>query len=295
MEKKDVIAYFDRCAPSWDAEMVKSDEIIGRILDNAEVMEGLDILDVACGTGVMIPYYLERNAASVTAIDISPEMAKIAAEKFGGEPRVRVICGDVEEAVFDRQFDRIVVYNAFPHFPNPQRLIRALAGFLKEGGRLTIAHGASREAIDSHHSGSASKVSNGLMQADKLKRLFDPYFQVEVMISNSRMYQVSGVKWETMTHTHDGHTHSHTHGHDHEHEYEHSHGDAAPMDELLALMKYMVGHNDAHAQELSELADQLQGAGKDRAYQQIMDIVTDFDMVNARLDAIWKELTVDTL
>lgn len=295
MEKKDVIAFFDRCAPSWDAEMVKSDEIIGRILDNAEVTEGLHILDVACGTGVMIPYYLERNAASVTAIDISPEMAKIAVEKFGGEPKVRVICGDVEEAVFDRQFDRIVVYNAFPHFPNPQRLIRTLAGLLKEGGRLTIAHGASREAIDSHHSGSASKVSNGLMQADQLKKLFDPYFQVEVIISNRKMYQVSGVKWETVTHTHDGHTHSHMHGHDHEHEHEHSHGDAAPMDELLALMKYMVGHNDAHAQELSELADRLQGAGKGRAYQQIMDVVTDFDMVNARLDAIWKGLTVDTL
>lgn len=293
MEKKDVIAFFDRCAPSWDAEMVKSDEIIGRILDNAEVTEGLDILDVACGTGVMIPYYLERNPASVTAIDISPEMAKIAAEKFADEPRVRVICGDVEEAVFDRQFDRIVVYNAFPHFPNPQRLIRTLAGLLKEGGRLTIAHGASREAIDSHHSGAASKVSNGLMQADRLKKLFDPYFQVEVMISNSRMYQVSGVKWETVTHTHDGHIHSHTLGHDHEHEHEHGQVDAAPMDELLALMKYMVGHNDAHAQELAELADQLKDAGKFRAYQQIMDAVSNFDMVNAQLDAVLKELTVD--
>ena len=287
MEKKDIIAFFDRCAPSWDADMVKDDELIGRILDNAEVAEGQDILDVACGTGVMIPYYLERKAASVTAIDISPEMSKIAAEKFAGDSRVTVLCGDVEEAAFDRQFDRIVVYNAFPHFPNPQRLLRTLAGLLKEGGRLTVAHGASREAIDNHHKGSASKVSNGLMPADRLKRLFDPYFDVEVMISNSRMYQVSGVKWETVTHTHDGH--SHTHGHDHEH----VHSAATPMDELLALMKYMVSHNDAHAQELAELADQLRDAGKFRAYQQIMDAVSNFDMVNAQLDAVLKELTVD--
>ena len=293
MEKKDIIEFFDRCAPNWDAEMVKNEEIIGRILDNAEITEGLDILDVACGTGVMIPYYLERNAASVTAIDISPEMAKIAAEKFEGEPRVTVLCGDIEEAAFERQFDRIVVYNAFPHFPNPQRLLRTLAGLLKEGGRLTIAHGASREVIDSHHSGSASKISNGLMQADRLKRLFDPYFEVEVMISNGQMYQVSGVKWETVTHTHDGHTHSHTHGHDHEHGHQHSHSAAAPMDELLALMKYMVSHNDAHAQELAELADQLKDAGKIRAYQQIMDAVSNFDMVNAQLDAVLKELKVD--
>ena len=29
MEKRDVIAFFDRCAASWDAEMIKSDTIIG--------------------------------------------------------------------------------------------------------------------------------------------------------------------------------------------------------------------------------------------------------------------------
>ena len=81
MEKKDVIAFFDRCAPTWDAEMIKSDIKIGKILDNAEVGAGLDILDVACGTGVMFDYYLQRGAASVTGIDISPEMAKIASAR----------------------------------------------------------------------------------------------------------------------------------------------------------------------------------------------------------------------
>ena len=131
MEKKDVIAFFDRCAPTWDADMIKSDVKIGKILDNAEVGEGMDVLDVACGTGVMFDYYLERNVASVTGIDISPEMAKIAAGKYAAESRVQVICGDVEEYAFDRKFDRIVVYNAFPHFPYPKLLINILANLLK--------------------------------------------------------------------------------------------------------------------------------------------------------------------
>lgn len=286
MRKQDVIAYFDSRAAGWDGELVKNDTVIGKILDNAEVGEGMDILDVACGTGVMIPFYLDRGAASVTAIDISPEMARIAGEKFAGDPRVRVLCGDVEETDFHRTFDRIVVYNAFPHFPNPQRLIRQLASLLKEGGRLTIAHGASREAIDGHHAGPASAVSNGLMQADRLKKLFDPYFEVEVMISNRQMYQVSGVKWETRPHIHQAP--------DHDHDHDHTHGGGGtPMEELLALMKYMVGHNDAHAQELAELADQLKDAGKVRAYRQIMDAVANYDMVNAQLDAVLKELTAE--
>jgi len=289
MEKKDIIEFFDRCAPSWDADMIKSDAVIESILDHAEVGAGMDVLDVACGTGVMFDYYLRREVASVTGIDISPEMAKIAAGKYVDEPRIRVLCGDVEEAVFDRKFDRIVVYNAFPHFPKPKRLIKTLAGLLKEDGRLTIAHGASRETIDGHHQGAASKVSNGLMTVDSLKKLFEPHFKVEVMISNRRMYQVSGVKLAPGTHSHGGITHSHAHGHaDHDHS-----GEGTPLEELLALMKFLVGHNDAHAQEVAELANELLKAGKQAAFEEIMDTVSDFDMVNARLAAVLEQLSVE--
>ena len=300
MDKKDVIAFFDRCAPSWDAEMVKDDAIIEKILDNAQVGEGMDILDVACGTGVMIPYYLKRNASSVTGIDISPEMAKIAAEKFENEPNVTVICGDVEEVAFHRKFDRIVVYNAFPHFPNPKHLIKTLSALLKEDGRLTVAHGASREAIDAHHSGSASKVSNGLMRAEELVKLFSPHVDVEVMISNEKMYQVSGVKRDPLAHAHFGVTHSHgglTHSHSHGDEaHDHTPAEnATPMEELLVLMRYLVSHNDAHAQEVADLARELRIAGKDIAYDEIMDAVADFDMVNAKLAAILNRLVGEDL
>ena len=286
MEKKDVIEFFDRCAPVWDAEMIKEDEIIEAILDNAEVGEGMDVLDVACGTGVLFSYYLKRNVASVTGIDISPEMAKIAAGKFVEDAKVQVICGDVEETPFDRKFDRIVVYNALPHFPKPKRLIKTLSTLLKEGGRLTIAHGASREAIDGHHKGSASKVSNGLMSAEKLKNLFAPYFQVEVMLSDNRMYQVSGIKLGASVHSHGGFVHSHDFAHDPETE-----SDGSEMAEMLAMMKFMVMHNDAHAQELADLAVQLQEAGREKLYRRIMDCVSSFDMVNADLDAVVQELS----
>lgn len=298
MQKQDVIDYFDRCAPTWDAEMIQNEEIIGKILDNAEVGAGCDVLDVACGTGVLFPYYLQRGVASVTGIDISPEMARIAAGKAAGEPRVRILCGDVEETAFDRKFDRIVVYNAFPHFSNPKHLIKTLAALLKEDGRLTIAHGASREAVDHHHSGAAREVSMGLMGAEDLVKLFEPHFTVEVMISNRRMYQVSGVKRDPLahshcgvTHTHGGLTHTHSHGDEaHEHTPEE---DATPIQELLVLMRYLVSHNDAHAQEVADLAAQLQSAGKAVAYDEIMDAVSDFDMVNAKLDAILSQLTVE--
>ena len=295
MDKQSVIEFFDKCAPTWDAEMIKSDAIINRILDNAEVGTGMTVLDVACGTGVMFDYYLSRGVESVVGIDISPEMAKIAAEKYAAEPRVQVLCGDVEEYAFDRKFDRIVVYNAFPHFPHPKRLIKLLSELLKEDGRLTIAHGASRETIDGHHSGAASKVSNGLMAAESLKRIFDARFNVEVMISNRHMYQVSGVKRDVLAHSHGGTVHSHgglTHSHSHGEElHDHNPGkESTPLVELLVMMKYLVTHNDAHAQEVADLATELLSAGKHTAYDEIMDAVADFDMVNAKLAAILNRL-----
>jgi demethylmenaquinone methyltransferase/2-methoxy-6-polyprenyl-1,4-benzoquinol methylase len=190
MNKNAVISFFDRLAPQWDADMIRNDDIIAKILDGAEVGSGKDVLDVACGTGVLFPDYLARNVGSLTAVDISPEMAKIAESKYPG--RVQVLCGDVEELDFGRKFDCIMVYNAFPHFPEPENLIRTLSGMLKEGGTLTVAHGMSRAAIDRHHEGGASHVSIGLMSEHALAAMFRKYLRLTVKISDDRMYQITG-------------------------------------------------------------------------------------------------------
>ena len=190
IDKADVIEFFDRCAPSWDAELIRSDRKINIILDNAGVREGSRVLDVACGTGVLMPDYLRRGA-DVTGIDISPEMIKLAERKYAGTG-VRFICGDIETADVGQGFDAIVVYNAFPHFPDPERLITHLSGLLTEGGVLTVAHGMSREKIDAHHHGSASKVSMGLMPAEQLAGIFGRHLDVTAVISDEDMYQVAG-------------------------------------------------------------------------------------------------------
>ena len=122
-------------------------------------------------------------------------------------------------------------------------------------------------------------------------------------------------------HTHDGHTHTHDHGHSHSHDHEHphshdhlhdhghehhhhhhdhdcggdchdcgSHCEHTPMDELLALMQYMVGHNAAHARELADLASQLEQAGSHAAYEQVMAAVSDFEKGNMRLSVVLNSL-----
>ncbi len=193
MDKTDIIEFFDRLAPAWDTDMIRDDRTISIILDNAGIREGVEVLDVACGTGVLFPDYLSRNVKSITGIDISSKMVDIARTKRISNS-MKVICADVEIYSFDHPFDCCMVYNAFPHFPEPARLIKVLAKSLKPGGKLSIAHGMSREKINRHHEGNASKVSTGLMDADELVKLFEPYFNVCIKISTDEMYQVCGVK-----------------------------------------------------------------------------------------------------
>lgn len=191
IEKAEIISFFDGLADRWDDGMITNDKIINAILDNAGICANDSVLDVACGTGVLIPYYLKRGVLSITAIDISPKMVEIAKRKFT-QKDVSVICGDVETFGFPKKFDHIVVYNAFPHFPDAVRLIERLSKLVSPGGTLTVAHGMSRNAINAHHSGAAKHVSNGLMTAEELANIFKKHMQVTNVISNEEMYQVVG-------------------------------------------------------------------------------------------------------
>ena len=76
-----------------------------------------------------------------------------------------------------------------------------------------------------------------------------------------------------LEHEHDcGHTHDHPHT-------------AAPRDELIALMRYMVGHNVSHTNELKELAHKLAHTGDSEACAQILDAVQDYETGNQKLAA----------
>ena len=103
-------------------------------------------------------------------------------------------------------------------------------------------------------------------------------------------------------HHHEHHHHDHDH-HDHHH-HDHDHGcsgscqgcasqcEHTPMEELMALMKYMVGHNASHAKELADLAGQLEKLGNRMAYEQVMAAVSDFEKGNMRLSMVLASIDV---
>ena len=82
-----------------------------------------------------------------------------------------------------------------------------------------------------------------------------------------------------MEHDHDC---EHAHEHEHEHSHDHSHTDT-PREELIALMRYMVGHNVSHTNELKELAHKLSHTGDSEACAKVLDAVRNYETGNQKL------------
>ena len=71
----------------------------------------------------------------------------------------------------------------------------------------------------------------------------------------------------------------HEQHHDHDHDHPHDHGHTG-LEERVAMLTYMLGHNQHHAQELHELAHDL---GDSAAAQLIHAAVVDFEVGNKKL------------
>ncbi len=194
MDKENIIRFFDNASVRWDEIALDNTAKINRILDYASITEGCKLLDVACGTGVLIPFFVDRRVSNVTAIDISPNMVRIAKEKFAHISNISFMVADVENLHLQEAFDRIIIFDAFPHFCNQRKAIEFLYNHLKADGRLTIAHSMGREQLDLLHQKTAGAVSQPLPPARNMKDILYPYFSTDIEIDEKDIYVVSGLK-----------------------------------------------------------------------------------------------------
>lgn len=194
MNETEIKDFFDMLADGWDADTVIDETKMQRILDVAGIRDGIKVLDVACGTGVMIPQYLVRNVDKVVAFDFSVGMMKVAKEKFGSHPKVELWCTDIDGLQVEDVFDCVVIYNAFPHFLEPEQLIAKLAVKIVAGGKLTVAHDMGIKQLNAHHDQRAKKVSHRLIETTEMAKLLEPYFEVTYQISEEGIYIVSGIR-----------------------------------------------------------------------------------------------------
>lgn len=151
------IAFFDEYAAKWDDMRITVPEKLRGLLELAELEPGERVLDVGSGTGVMIPYLLERigESGKITAVDFSANMIAKAREKYGAHTNVEFVVGDVLAIELeDESLDTIICLNFFPHLHNNKEVyLKQMHDKLKAGGKLVIMHDISRDAVNRIHCG----------------------------------------------------------------------------------------------------------------------------------------------
>lgn len=185
--------YFDNLAENWDNMCHHDAKKIDTIVSLAQLPENSRILDIATGTGVLIPRLLETNPLEIVAIDLSNQMLAMARKKHP-DSRVQFQTADFYSFEADK-FDFAVAYSAYPHFENKSLFCDRLSACLKPGGRFMVAHSESRKIINGRHSGQeVRKVSTGLKDAQSEGQIFSSTFNVDIAVDTAAFYILSGTK-----------------------------------------------------------------------------------------------------
>jgi len=188
--------YFDRTAADAWARLT-SNEPVGRIRATVRAgrdtmretllswlpqdMHGLRLLDAGCGTGALALQAALRGA-EVVAIDLSPTLVKLAAERMAAEHHrlpgsVQFLSGDMLSPDLG-EFDHVVCMDSLIHYDS-EHIAQALAGlaqrtrtsmaftFAPRTPLLALMHSAGRLFPRSDRSPSLSPVAH----ADLLRRM----------------------------------------------------------------------------------------------------------------------------
>jgi len=111
---------------------------IGETLNRLEIKQGERILDLGCGTGVLIQRLLQVSPEiEVFGIDSCAEMLAIAKQKLPESVDLKV--GSADNLPFpSNSFDVVVSTSAFHYFRDPSQALQEAKRVLKPNGRLVI-------------------------------------------------------------------------------------------------------------------------------------------------------------
>lgn len=140
--EKNSIAQFTKWAKNYD----RSINSYAFKLTNSKITTilnpkpGSSILDVGCGSGILIKKLLSLNRnLKLQGIDITPKMAEVARSKFKHNSSVKITLGSVVKMPFkDSSFDHVTCASSFHHHPDPVLSIKEMVRVLKPGGKLLI-------------------------------------------------------------------------------------------------------------------------------------------------------------
>ncbi|WP_462269065.1 class I SAM-dependent methyltransferase [Desulfobacter sp.] len=171
--------FFNQGAETWLDKFYKNPdtnghdlhkEKIGTIVATLDPRPNHRVLDLGCGSGVLVPYLLDRLSpeGQLVEMDYAPKMIQ-ANKTVHTDDRICFECAHVMEMPFEPEsFDRVICFACFPHFQDQPGAVQKIARVLKPGGRLVIAHLLSSDEIATHHKGHTPVSSDQLPMLDHL-------------------------------------------------------------------------------------------------------------------------------
>lgn len=125
---------------SWITHEDQMNALLGSanqvLLKRAGKVDGLDVLDIGCGTGALSLAFA-AGGANVTASDISKPLLDRTGER--GRGRIETLLADAQTASWDRTFDLVVSRFGVMFFEDPTCAFANIAEALKTGGRALFA------------------------------------------------------------------------------------------------------------------------------------------------------------
>jgi cyclopropane-fatty-acyl-phospholipid synthase len=119
--------------------------MIDGIIEKLDIQDGDNILDFGCGWGCVPNYILSRFPnCRFTGLNLSREQCNYMRRKmqdpksYLSSGRFTLIEGDLNDAKFDGQFDKILSVGVFCHVGNLTQSFRKLASLLRPGGRFFL-------------------------------------------------------------------------------------------------------------------------------------------------------------
>lgn len=152
--------YFNQLAADWDQRVDHDRAKIREMINILPDFSSPWVLDVGTGTGILIPFLLEKYPqASITGIDFAEKMIERAASKYGNREQVQFKSANIYDCYYSNEFNLITAYSVFPHLRKKEAILRRFYKYLKPGGVLVIFHSESRREINGFHSHAGGEVA----------------------------------------------------------------------------------------------------------------------------------------
>jgi demethylmenaquinone methyltransferase/2-methoxy-6-polyprenyl-1,4-benzoquinol methylase len=132
------------CANAYDLGFIPVTYVREAAIKALQLEPGMRVLDLACGTGLNLPYLAKAvgPTGQVVGIDYTRAMLEHAKSRVEGAGHhwVRLIEGDAANLSFpEGSFDRVICTHALSIIPRSREALRRAVRALAPGGRLVVA------------------------------------------------------------------------------------------------------------------------------------------------------------